>query len=78
MLLKLIYSIVPISAVQHSDPIIYICAFFFSYYLPSCSVTRDWIEFPVLDRRTSFLVLSKCNSLHLLTPKSLSIPLSPR
>ena len=25
--------------------------FFLSYYLPSCSITRDWIEFPVLCSR---------------------------
>ena len=36
-LLKLIYSVVPISAVQHSDPVIHTHAFFFSCYVPSCS-----------------------------------------
>jgi len=31
---------------------------------------RDWIEFPVLDSRTSLLIHSKGNSLHLPTPNS--------
>ena len=45
----------------------YICThiFFFSYYPPSCSITNDWIEFPVLHGRTSLLIHSKCNNLHL-------------
>ena len=33
---------VPISAVQQSDP------FPFSYYLPSWSIPRNWVWFPVL------------------------------
>ena len=52
---QLIYTIVSISAVQHSDPVICICThthtFFFSYYLPSCSIPRNWIQFPLLLRR---------------------------
>ena len=40
---------------------------FFSYYLLSCSITSDWIEFPVLYSRTSLLIHSKCNGLQLLT-----------
>ena len=47
---------------------------FLSYYLPSCSITSDWLEFPVLYSRTSLLIHPKRNSLHLLTPNSLSIP----
>ena len=50
--------------------------FFFLYYLLSCSVPRDWMKFPVLYSRTSLLIHSKCNSLHLLTPSSQSIPLN--
>ena len=30
----------------------YIHTFFFSYYLLSCSITTDWIEFPVPYSRT--------------------------
>ena len=69
-----------ISAAQQSDSpylcyrhiyIPYLC------YLPSWSIPRGWIEFPVLYNRTSLLVHSKCNSLHLLTPNSQSIPLFP-
>ena len=56
---------------------IYIYTFFFSYYLPSCSNSRDWIQFPVLYSRTSLLIHSKCNTLHLQTPNSQSLPSSP-
>ena len=47
-----------------------------SYYLPSCSIPRDWMEFPVLYSRILLLIHSKYNSLHLPTPISVSIPLS--
>jgi len=63
-----------ISAVRKSDPVIHVYIFFFSYYLPSCSVTSDRIQLPVLYSGTSLLIHSKCNSLHLLTPNSQSIP----
>ena len=69
----------PIS-VQKGDLVIYIYIgiyihihiyiFFFSYYLLSCSVPKDWIESPVLHGRTSLLMHSECNSLHLPTPVS--------
>ena len=49
----------------------------FSYYLPSWSIPRDWMWFPVQYSRTSLLIHSKCNSLRLLTPNSPSIPLPP-
>ena len=42
-LLELIYSVVPISAVQHSDPVLHTYTFFFPYYLSSYSTTRDWM-----------------------------------
>ena len=42
--------------------------YFFSHYPPSCSITSDWISFPVLYSRTSLLICPKCNSSHLLTP----------
>ena len=53
--------------------------FCFSHYPPSCSITSVWMEFPVLNSRTSLLIHSKCNSLHLPTPdsQSISLPLSP-
>ena len=44
------------------------------YTHTSCSVQRDWIWLPVLYSRTRLLIHSKCNSLYLLTPNSLSIP----
>uniref|UniRef100_A0A8D1MWB5 Ig-like domain-containing protein n=1 Tax=Sus scrofa TaxID=9823 RepID=A0A8D1MWB5_PIG len=44
---------------------------------PGKSLGGAWIEFPVLYSRTSLLIDSKCNSLHLLTPNSPSIPLPP-
>ena len=51
-----------ISAAQPSDPVIYVYTrtLFFSYYLPSCSITRDWILFPLLYSKTSLLFHSKC------------------
>ena len=55
----------------------YIYIFFFSYHLPSWSIPRDWIWLPVLYSRTSLLIQSKYNSLHLKTPNSQSIPLPP-
>ena len=50
---------------------------FSSNYFPPYSIPRDWIEFPVLYSRTSLLIHSKCNNLHLLTPNSQPIPLPP-
>ena len=41
------------------------------------STPGDWIEFPRLHSRTSWLLHSKRNPLHLLTPDSPSIPLPP-
>ena len=82
----LIHHIVPISAIQHSVPISLSLSlthththtlFLFSYYLPSWSIPRDWRQFPALYSRTSLLTHSKCNSLHLPTPNSPSIPFSP-
>ena len=42
-LLELIYSVVPIFAVWHSDPVIHLYTFFYSYYLLSYSIPRDGI-----------------------------------
>lgn len=47
-----IYSIVSVSALQHSAPVICILMFFFSCYLSSCSSPRDWTQFLVLYSRT--------------------------
>ena len=44
--LQLIYNVLPISAVQKSEPVIHIYTFFFSRYPPSCSITSDWIFVP--------------------------------
>ena len=66
---QLIYSVLSISVVQQNDP-----AFLFLYYLPSWSIPRDCLQFLLLCSRTSLLINSKCNSLHLLTPNSQSIP----
>jgi len=55
-----------------------VCVYsFLKYYLPSCSNPRDWTQFPVLYSRTLLLIHSKCNSMYLPTPNSLSIPLFP-
>ena len=66
-----------ISAVQQSDPVIHKYTLFFSYYLPSHSITEIGYSSLCLYRRTSWLLHSKCNSLHLLTPNSWSIQLPP-
>lgn len=54
-----------VSAVPQSDPVTHICTqlciCLFSPYPPSCPITSDWIEFPVLCSRTSLLIRSKCN-----------------
>ena len=43
-------------------------------YIPSRSIPRDRMYFPMLYSRTSLLIHSKCNSLYLLTPK---LPIHP-
>ena len=66
-----------VSAVQQSDSVIQRYPFFFSCDLPSGSIPRDCVEFPVLYSRTSLLIHSQCSGLHLLTPNSPSTPLHP-
>ena len=82
LLLLFFFFVVPVSCqfLLYSKAIqsyIYIHTLFFSYCFPACSIQRDSIQFPVLCSRTSLLIHSKCNSLHLLTPNSLSILLPP-
>ena len=55
----------------------HIYTFFFSPQPPSCSIISDQIQFAVLYSRISWLIHSKGNSVHLLTPDSQSISLSP-
>ena len=43
----------------------------------SCSNTSEYIKFPVLYSRFSLFIHSKCNSLCLLIPDSISIPIPP-
>ena len=52
--------------------------FYFTFFLclPSWSIPRGWIQFPVLYSRISLLIHPKCNSLHLPTPNSLSLKIS--
>lgn len=50
------------SAVQHSEPVLFLIVSPVTFY------HSDWIPLPVLDSRTSLLVPSKWNGLHLLTP----------
>ena len=72
----------PISAVQQSDPFIHIHTHTYIYtYIPFLMLfsimvyPREWIYFPVLYSRTSLLIHSKCNSLYLPSPNSLSLQL---
>ena len=74
---ELMYNVVPISAVQQHDPVLHRYTFSFLYYLPSWSIPRDWLWFPMLYSRITLLIHSKWNSLHPLTPNSPSIPLPP-
>ena len=67
--------VVPISAIQQNDSIIY--TFFFKNYFPSRSIPRDRIQFLVLHSRTLLVIYSKSNSLNLLIPNSQSTPLPP-
>ena len=59
-----------------SNQVIPIYTLFF-FYLPSCSIPRDLIQFLVLSSRTSSLIHSKYNSLHLLNSNFPSIHLPP-
>lgn len=68
------YSVVSISAVQQSDPVPRRHPFSVSWCFPSGSVPGEWTWFPVLYRRPSLLICSKCDLLHMPTPHSLSIP----
>ena len=54
---------------------IYVCVYtFFLYSFPLWFISGYWILFPVLYSRTLMFIHSICNSLHLLTPNSPSIP----
>ena len=59
--------------IQQGDPVTHTCIHFFLTL--SCSIISAWIQLPVLYSRISWLFHSKGNSLHLLTPNSLYIPL---
>ena len=63
-------------SVQQSDTVIYIYILS-DISLPSWSIPRGWIEFPVPHSRASLLVHSKCHSWHLVTPNSLAVPSLP-
>ena len=56
-LIIVISKVVSISAVQQSDPVIYIHIHLFSYYFQSCSITSDFIQFPVSICKRPFLSL---------------------
>ena len=64
-LLQFIYNVLPISATQQSDPVIYTHThththtFSLSCCPLSCSITSDWIQFPVIYSRTSLPIHSK-------------------
>jgi len=64
LLLKLIYSVVPISAEQHRDPVTHIYTFFFSYYLLSKRVYSFLNTLPALG--TGSGMLSICEKLVLI------------
>ena len=72
---SLTYIVMPISTVQQSDSVTHI--YYFLYSFPSWSMPGDWIYSPVQYSRTLLCIHSMYNSLHLLIPKSQSIPLHP-
>ena len=76
-LLQLIYNVLSISTVQQSDPVMHIYTLYFSHYPPSCSITNDYIQLPVLHSRMPLPIHSKSNSFHILIPESQSIHLPP-
>ena len=74
---QLIYNIVPLSAVQQSDPVTHTCMQMYILFLILSSIIfqpKRQISFPVIYSRVSLSIHSKCNSLHLLTPNSQSPP----
>ena len=63
---------------QHTNPVVPQQEFpFFFFFPPSWSVLGYWIWFPGLCSRTSLLIHSKSDSLHLLTLHFQSIPPLP-
>ena len=72
-LLKLIYNVLLISALQQSDPVIHISTFPFLYFFPRGLSQETGCTSLCYRGRTSLLIHFKCNSLHLLTPSSHSI-----
>ena len=71
---QLIYSVMSIPAVQHRDAVIFM---YILFLLPSIMFYPKRLDLvPCAIKRTSLLIHSECNSLH-LTPKSLFISLSP-
>ena len=77
MEVKLIYSVVLISAVQQSDSFIHIYIYSFLIFFSIVVYPRKLDIVPWLYSRTLLFIHSKCNSLHLPTPNSQSIPLPP-
>ena len=80
---SIIYSVISISAVQQSDPVIHIYIYIHTHThtlfltLSSIMLHHKWLDIPVLQSRISLLIHSKCNSMYLLTQISQSIPLLP-
>ena len=65
-----------ISALQQSDIVIHTHIYILFYILLHYGLSQD-IESSFLYFRTLLLIQSVCNSLHLLTPDSQSIPSQP-
>ena len=74
---QLIYSVVAISAVQHTHTHTHTHTHSFSHTIFHPVLLQDWTWFSVLYSRTPLLIHSKCNSLHLPTPNLPSIPVPP-
>ena len=69
----MIFSVVSISVVQHSDLVIHIHVYVIFLILSSIMFYLKKLDLvPVLYSRMSWFIHSKCKSLHLPTPNSLS------
>ena len=74
----MIYDFVPVCPVQPNGPVIHIYTHFpYIIFHPGQSQEIGYGQLPVQYSRTSLLIHSKCNSLHLLNPNSQFLPLPP-
>ena len=78
---QLIYSVVPLSTIQHNDPVIHmcvcVCVYSFSYTIFHHVLSQEIGQSSLLHTRTSLLIHSNIIVCYPPTPNSPSIPLPP-